>query len=110
MHTGNEFRLTISTFRGADPDATHYYGRIRSSVYGETDVERYATSNTIRLDSEKEVIREARRWFREHARTGDFMTLEGKLLCRKLGRTRMTGKKKPRATIAAKSAMRSESK
>jgi hypothetical protein len=77
---GRSWYLTISTFKSLDPDASHYYGRIRSPrVEGAVDVEqkRLGTTigNTIRFHSEEEVIEAAKEWFKKNGKSGEKLIL-----------------------------------
>lgn len=72
--------LTISTFKGVDADASHYYGRIRTPfLSGVIDVEqkRNGTTigNTIRFHSEDEVIEAAKEWFKKNGKPGEMLIL-----------------------------------
>lgn len=72
--------LTISTFKNVDPDATHYYGRIRTPhLSGVVDVEqrRLGTTigNTVRFQKEEEVVKAAKEWFKKNGKSGEMLIL-----------------------------------
>jgi hypothetical protein len=80
--------LTISTFKNVDPDATHYYGRIRTPhLNGAVDVlsgcvidveqKRLGTTigNTVRFQKEEEVVKAAKEWFKKNGKSGEMLIL-----------------------------------
>jgi hypothetical protein len=57
--------LSISTWRDSDPDAIHFYGRLRNGLKIE-DVENFSQlGTTIKFETKEEVIFWAKEWLRK---------------------------------------------
>lgn len=72
--------LTVTTFKGVDPNSSHFYGRIRTPhLSGAVDVERRllgtTVGNTVRFDKEEEVIEAAKQWFKKNGKPGEMLIL-----------------------------------
>jgi hypothetical protein len=90
---GQRWFLTITTHAGITPDAVHYYGRIRAVFHStviEVEKKRLGTTlgNTIRFESEEEVIEAAKKWFHNNGKPGESLTLGNKVLARKNGKAK----------------------
>jgi len=83
---GNRFTLTVSTWRAHDPDATHFYGRVKSEAYALDLEKRYATCTTLKFNTEAEVVEAAKAWFQVHGRSGDVLVFGGEVIMRARGR------------------------
>ncbi len=90
---GQRWFLTITTHAGITPNAMHYYGRIRAVFHStviEVEKKRLGTTlgNTIRFESEEEVIEAAKKWFQNNGKPGESLTLGNKVLAKKNGKAR----------------------
>lgn len=70
------WQLTISTFIGDDPDAKHFYGRLRSGLRVEDVKHSSQLGTTIRFESKEAVVEGAMAWLRKRYPKGFELTVK----------------------------------